>query len=325
MKNPLIAGLITLVSLPALAQSSVTVYGLIDASVSSTKAAGTTATVKKLDSGNMSTSYWGLRGTEDLGGGLSAGFNLESFLRVDTGAAGRFDGDTNWARSANVGLTSKDWGSVRLGRNTTSLFLATIIFNAFGDSFGYSPSVRHVYTSGTATGDSGWSDSVMYSTPNYGGFSANATVAAGEGQGGRNVAFSGTYMDGPLGSAFAYQKVEKNGGPAAVDDTTTWSANGSYDFGAVKLFAQYIDVSNDTKNIDFKITEISAAVPIGLGKVLAGYGQIRPSAGANRKTFTVGYDYFMSKRTDLYAMAMSDKIAGLPKGNSLSVGVRHRF
>ncbi|RZJ06744.1 MAG: porin [Rubrivivax sp.] len=325
MKKTLTAGLITLASLPALAQSSVTVYGLIDLSVGSSKAAGTTATIKSADSGKMSTSYYGLRGVEDLGGGLAATFNLEGFLRADIGASGRSATDTYWARAANVGLTSKDWGSLRLGRNTTTLFLATINFNAFGDSFGYSPSVRHIFTSNTVTGDSGWSDSVLYTTPNYSGFTASAFVAAGEGQGGRNVAASGTYVNGPLGGALVYQKVQKDGGATPVDDTSVWSANGSYDFGAVKLFAQYADASNDTKRIDYKITEIGAAIPIGLGKLLAQYGQIKPSAGASRKTVTVGYDYWMSKRTDLYAMAMSDKIAGQPKGNSFSLGMRHRF
>ncbi len=324
-KKTLTAGLIALVSLPALAQSSVTAYGLIDLSVSSGKAAGTNASLKTLDSGKMSTSYYGFRGVEDLGGGLAATFNLEGFLRGDVGASGRSATDNYWARAANVGLTSKEWGTLRVGRNTTTLFLATINFNAFGDSFGYSPSVRHIFASSTVTGDSGWSDSVLYTTPNYGGFTASAFVAAGEGQGGRNTAASATYVNGPLGGAVVYQKVKKDGGPAAVDDTTVLSLNGSYDFGSVKFFLQYADASNDTKKIDFKITEVGAAIPIGQGKLLAQYGQISQSIGSDRKTFTVGYDYFLSKRTDVYAMAMSDKLSGQAKGNSLSLGMRHRF
>ena len=324
-KKTLLAALIACIAGPALAQSSVTAYGLIDLSVGSSKAAGSSVTIKSADSGKMSTSYYGFRGVEDLGGGLAATFNLEGFLRADIGASGRSNTDNYWARAANVGLTSKEWGTVRLGRNTTTLFLATINFNAFGDSFGYSPSVRHIFTSGTVTGDSGWSDSVLYITPNMGGFTATAFVAAGEGQGGRNMAATGTYVNGAFGAALVYQKVKKDGGATPVDDTTVWSANGSYDFGVVKLFAQYADATNDTKKIDYKIYEAGVAVPIGMGKLLAQYGQISPSAGAGRKTWTVGYDYFLSKRTDVYAMAMSDKIAGLAGGNSFSVGMRHRF
>ncbi|RZL38217.1 MAG: porin [Rubrivivax sp.] len=324
-KKTLASCLFALAAGPALAQSSVTAYGLIDLSVGSGKAAGTTATIKTADSGKMTTSYFGFRGTEDLGGGLSAIFQIDSFMRADIGASGRSGTDPFWARNAFVGFTSKDFGTLKLGRNTTTLFLATLNFNAIGDSFGYSPAIRHIFTSGTVTGDSGWSDSVLYTTPTFAGFTASAFVAPGEGQGGRNVAATGSYTSGPLAAALVYQKVQKDGGATPVDDTTVWMANGSYDFSVVKLFAQYAKASNDTKHVDYKIYEAGASVPIGLGKLLMQYGRISPTAGAGRKTLTVGYDYFLSKRTDLYAMAMSDKVAGLANGNSFSVGMRHRF
>lgn len=323
-QKTLLAALIACMAGPALAQSSVSLYGLIDMSVGSSKAPGATASVRGAESGKMSTSYFGFRGNEDLGGGLSGIFQIDSFLRADSGQSGRFTGDTFWARNAFVGLTSKAWGALKVGRNTTNLFVATLSFNPFGDSFGYSPSIRHIFSSNTVTGDSGWSDSVMYTTPNFNGFTASALVAAGEGAGGRNVAASGTYVSGPLAAALVYQKVQKDGA-TAVDDTTVWQGNGSYDFGIVKLFGQYAKATNDTKKIDYKIYEAGIAVPIGLGKLLAQYGQISPSAGAGRKTWTVGYDYFLSKRTDVYAMAMSDKLTGLAGGNSFSVGMRHRF
>ncbi|WP_457424030.1 porin [Roseateles sp. P5_E7] len=323
-KKTLLAALIACSAGPALAQSSVTLYGLVDMSVGSTKAPGATGSVKGAESGKMSTSFFGFRGNEDLGGGLAAIFQIDSFLRADTGQSGRFTGDGFWARNAFVGLTSKEWGTLKAGRNTTNLFVATLSFNPFGDSFGYSPSIRHIFSSNTVTGDSGWSDSVMYTTPNFSGFTATALVAAGEGVGGRNVAASGTYVSGPLAAALVYQKAQKDGA-TAVDDTTVWQGNGSYDFGMVKVFGQYAKATNDTRKIDYKIYEGGVSVPIGLGKVLAQYGQISPSAGAGRKTWTVGYDYFLSKRTDLYAMAMSDKLSGQSTGESYSVGMRHRF
>lgn len=105
----------------AQAQSSVTLYGLIDLSAGSFQSPGGVAK-KAIDSGNMSTSYWGLKGTEDLGDGLQANFVLESFMRNDTGASGRFDGDTYWARTSSVGLSNR-FGAINLGRNTTLLFV----------------------------------------------------------------------------------------------------------------------------------------------------------------------------------------------------------
>ena len=153
------AGALVALAGAAHAQSSVSLYGLLDMSVGRFQAPGAAAS-KGVDSGNMSTSYFGLKGNEDLGGGLGAVFAIESFLRGDTGASGRFNGDVFWARSAYVGLSSNSLGTVTMGRNTTSLFVNTLIFNAFGDSFGFSPSIRHTFTSGTVTGDTGWADSI---------------------------------------------------------------------------------------------------------------------------------------------------------------------
>lgn len=322
---PLACGLLLLAAAPARAQSSVTAFGLLDLSAGTSKAPGSSASVKGVDSGKMTTSYIGFKGSEDLGGGVSAIFQLESFLRADAGLNGRFTGDGFWARNALVGLTSKELGTLKVGRNTTTLFVSALSFNAFGDSFGYSPTIRHIFSSNTVTGDSGWSDSVLYTTPSFSGFTGSAFVAAGEGAGGRNMAASGTYVDGALGASLVYQNVKKDNGATAVDDTKVWMGSGSYDFGVVKLFAQYAKATNDTRHVDYKISEIGAAVPIGQGKLLAQFGQIKPSTGAGRKTWSLGYDYWLSKRTDLYLVGMSDRIDGLSAGTSLSLGMRHRF
>lgn len=194
------------------ADSTVSVYGLIDLSAGRTQSPGGVAT-KGVDSGKMSTSYFGLKGSEDLGGGLSAQFVIESFMRNDTGAVGRFNGDTFWARNAHVGLNG-GLGGVALGRNTTSLFVSVLVFNALGDSFGFSPAIRHYFTSGTVSGDTGWSDSVKYTSPKFGGASFTAHVAADEGDGGRNTGLSGLYFSGPFGATLAWQKVQKGAGDA---------------------------------------------------------------------------------------------------------------
>lgn len=312
-----------LAALPFLAsaQSNVTAYGLLDLSVSRTQAPGAAAT-KGVESGKMTTSHIGFRGTEDLGDGMSAVFVLEHFLRADTGSAGRFDADTFWARNVYVGLGSNSLGSVHAGRITTSLFVNTLRFNPFGDSFGFSPNIRHFFTSGTVTGDSAWSDSVRYTSPTFGGAAFTAHVAAGEGNGGRNAGLSGQFGSGPIALAAAWQNVEKG---ATVADTTTWQLSGSYDFKVVKVFAQYGKVDNDTTKNAYKIAELGASVPVGdLGKVLMQWGQIDPKTGAKRTTVSVGYDYNLSKRTDVYGIYMSDKLSGLT-GNNYGVGVRHRF
>jgi predicted porin len=312
------------IALTAHAQGSdgAQVYGLIDLSIGRTQAPGRDA-VRGVDNGKMTTSYLGFRAAEDLGDGLKANFALEGFLRADTGTTGRFDGDAFFARNAWAGL-SGSLGSVAFGRITTSLFVQTLLFNPFGDSYGFSPSVRHWFTSGTTTGDSAWSDSVRYGSPRIGGFVFTLHGAAGEGNGGRNASASAQYASGPFGAAGVWQAVKKG---AAVEDSTSWQAAASYDFTAVKLFVQYGEVDNDTKRIGYRIAGIGARVPVGAGQLLFQWGRIDPDAGAGaeRSTVSLGYGHALSKRTDVYVAAMNDRIAGTGTGNSYSVGLRLRF
>lgn len=321
----LIASAATLLAGAAQAQSSVSLTGLLDLSAGQSKAVGTSNRVWGVDNGQMTTSWFGINGSEDLGGGLSAVFALHSFMRADTGASGRFNADTFWARNAWVGLASKDLGKVTLGRNTTPLFVTTLSFNPFGDSFGYSPSIRHYFTSGTVTGDTGWSDSALYTSPTLGGFTLQLIGALGEGtSNGRNTGANLRFGTGPFDAALSWQDVKKDGA-TAVADTKTWQAAASYDFGVAKLFGQFGKVDNKTTSNEYDIAGLGASVPAGNGKVLAQWGQIKPETGAKRKTFSAGYDYFLSRRTDLYAVAMSDKIDGQSSGSAFSVGIRHRY
>ncbi len=325
VRAALIASAATALAGAAQAQSSVTLSGLIDMSVGQSKAIGSPNKIWNADSGNMTTSWFGIGGSEDLGGGMSAVFAAQSFLRADNGNSGRYTGDAFWARSAYVGLASKDLGKVTLGRNTTPLFVTTLLFNAFGDSFGYSPAIRHYFTSGTTTGDTGWNDSVMYSSPNIGGATLQLIGALGEGtSNGRNAGVNLGYGTGPFNAALSWQSVKKDG-TTAVADTKTWQLGASYALSMAKLYGQYGKVTNDTTGNEYKIAGLGASVPVGGGSILAQWGQIKPETGAKRKTFSAGYDYFLSKRTDLYAVAMSDKLDGQSSGSAFSVGVRHRF
>ena len=321
-----LASLLALGAPAVMAQSAVTLFGLIDMSVGQTQDPGGKS-VKNANSGNMTTSFFGVKGSEDLGGGLSAVFSLESFLRADVGQAGRFDGDTFWARNAYVGLSSGA-GTLTLGRNTTALFVNTLLFNAFGDSFGFSPAIRGTFTSGTsyqASGDTGWNDSVKYSSPNFGGLSVTAHAALGEGNGGRNIGFSGLYFGGPIGLGLAWQKVEKGSG-AFNPDTTSWQVGGSFGLAPFKLYAQYGSTDNKTIDNTSNLVSVGADMAVGtLGKVLLQWAKLSPDVSPDRKTISLGYDHQISKRTDLYAVYMNDKLPNLRAGNSYALGVRHRF
>ncbi|WP_020205498.1 MULTISPECIES: porin [Cupriavidus] len=335
----------------AMAQSSVTLYGMVDAFAGASKAGGGQRAYG-VDSGGMQTSYWGVRGTEDLGSGLKAIFDLNGFFRPDAGKQGRFDGDPLFTRNAFVGLQSDKLGAVRLGRNTTPYFISTILFNPLIDSYTFSPSIFHTYFTASngrvfdpgIIGDSGWSNSLVYSTPTIGGLTANAIYAFGEqpGSNGQNK-WGGNvlYFNGGFGATVAFQQVKFSNVPGDVTSPATLAGfdkqnavqvGVSYDFKVVKLFAQgqYIksSVNNATGDIKHTNGQIGASIPVGAGSVLVSYAYDKTrndAADFRRNTAGLAYDYNLSKRTDVYVAYFYDKLTDQSHGDSFGLGMRHRF
>ena len=335
----LCATLLSAAPLAGLAQSNVSIYGLMDMSAGQFQATGSSNKLWLAQSGRMSTSFLGFKGSEDLGGGLKGVFTIEHFVRLDTGDAGRFNGDAFWSRSAYVGLSGA-FGTTKLGRNTTPLFVSTLIFNALGDSFGYSPSIRQLFTPNTGAGmlaffgDTGWNNSLAYNSPNFNGLSLNLLGNLGEGAAGatgKNIGGNVLYFGGPVAATLAVQQV-KNGAfgvPAGWKSQDTVQVGLSYDLSVVKLFGQYtLAKTKATAGTETKIYGIGAAVPIGAGKALLQYGNATADKGATEvvnKTLTLAYDYNLSKNTDVYAVIVNDKATALSAGNSVAAGLRLRF
>lgn len=341
----LAASLLFITMNSAMAQSSVKLYGLVNAGVGSYQLAGANR-IKAVNSGDMSTSFWGVSGTEDLGTGLKAQFALESFIGMDTGAAGRFAGDAMFAKNAYVGL-SGDFGQLRVGRNTSQMFVSLLLFNSFGDSFGFSPTLLHYYLDGrdipiskTARlqNDTAWRNSVSYLSPMMSGMRVNLQAAAGEGVGKSSFAATLVYFGDPFSATLAYQSVGTDAAaPTNGRREKTFNIGAAYDFRAVKLYAQVGQIDDDSYGSKLRLYDISAEVPInGHGKLLAAWGhsKVRTGSfagiiplfgGSTHKTLSLGYDHSLSKRTDVYAVYMNDKIDGLHDGNTLSLGLRHSF
>jgi predicted porin len=318
------------------AQSGVQVYGLIDLSIAQLQAAGA-GKVQALASGSMATSFIGFRGTEDLGDGLSALFVLEGYMRNDTGEMGRFNGDGFFTRNSYVGLSSRQLGTVTLGRNTTPLFVSTLRFNALGASVGFSPSMRH-WVSGAAgaiIGDTGWNDSVRYDTPRFGPVQFSGMVNTGEGNAnavGNNYSAQALYDSGSLSAALVWQSVGNATAPLPVGfrRQDALQANVSYDFTLFKVYGQFGRVEQralQNQNRATNIGDVGARVPIGQGAVLLAYGEATNSGTATnvRRTTSMGYDHFLSKRSDVYAVYMSDRNTRQSNGNSVALGMRHTF
>lgn len=354
----------------AQAQGNVTLYGLLDAYVGRVQGAptGVNALDKKLwvsNAGGLSTSHFGIRGNEDLGGGAEAIFDLSSFIRNDTGQSGRSDAigppvnvaaDPFWARTSFVGVRSRQWGSLRLGNMPTPLFVGSITSNAFADSMTFSPTQLTTFVGSPLSGGTGWTDQVAYDSPSWSGFSLSLAGSLSEGRGGRNTGTRIGYSSGPVAASLAWQSAKKDPSTFAEgtssNDTKAWQLAASYNFGAATLFAHIGRIQNDGTaaaplDVTYKLWDVSIAVPFGAGRVLAGHASRKTDdpvgpvpatlAGGNveRRVTTLAYDYNLSKRTDLYAVLMRDQTVTrtLPppganvtaSGTSFVAGLRHRF
>lgn len=361
MKPPVLppalaAAALGLLQLSAQAQSTVQLSGMIDIGIGRFErpeeqvlSAGQVIgwnTRYKVDRNNEQTSYWGFSGKENLGGDLSAVFKLEAFFQPDTGGQGRFPGDTFFGRDAYVGLSSTRFGELRAGRNTSQLFVASFSHNPFGSAFGWSPTIRHIFSGGAGKirGDSAWSNSVAYYTPKMGGFSAGAMVAAGEGDAGTGAngpgvskAYSATasYADGPFSASLVYQDVEP--GNTGGESQTAYLLGASFNAGFARLQVQYAFVDDKATGVEDRIYQLGVVVPLGRGNVLASYGfdDTDSAADTELRTLTIGYRLDLSKRTDVtFAVMREEQEAGRTafrtyavdlRGTSYGLGLRHRF
>ena len=331
----------------AQAQSSVQLYGQVDEWVGATKFPGS-PTAWNVGGGGMSTSYWGMKGSEDLGGGYKAIFTLESFFRAQNGNYGRFQGDTFFARNSYVGIQSP-YGTVTAGRLTTQLFVSTILFNPFIDSYTFSPMVYHVFlgqstfptytTDQGVVGDSGWDNSVQYTTPDFSGLSGSAMYSFGN-QAGENGAkkYSAQflYFHGPFAATGVYQYVNFSSTPgdltsfvAGYKSQSVGQLGASYDMKFVKFFAQYMYTHNDIDPGSFHVNtgQGGVTIPVGVGSVMASYAYSRSNGGLDQthKSWALGYDYPLSKRTDVYAAYLNDKYTSMSSGDTYGVGIRTKF
>ena len=315
MKKTLIALAVLAASGAAMAQSSVSIYGIVDAAIHKDK-----NDAARLSDGGVDSSRIGFKGTEDLGGGLKAHFVLEQGLKIDTGAAA--DATKAFSRETSVGF-SGGFGAVKLGRFESAYEQISGNTYAVFDSV-LSPTL--VFESGNHTARP--NNSIGYTTPSFAGFRAAVTTNFDEQKGvSDNVtAFNVVYEGGPFYADLAFQ----DEGDAA--DVKYTRLNGAYTFGAFKLKAGYGNVNSGVKNNDVDEYHIGVDYTLAPNLILsAGYA----SSEADYETdssdaFSFGAAYLLSKRTTVYGGYFdADKKAVANRANvpesRFAVGVKHTF
>src|SRR6218665_1854219 len=276
----------------AAAQSSVTLFGVVDVAARYTKAGGQDK--YELAADGSSSSRLGVRGVEDLGGGLKAGFWLEHSFAADTGTSG--DTARFWGRRATVSL-SGDFGEVRLGRAKTSTRLVIDDFDIYGTvGLGDVTKVYRVF--GAADTYNRADNQVSYFLPgNLGGFYGSVDVGAGEGTVGKKyVGGRVGYKAGALHVGGGYQSTTGTGNAKIK----LASLGATYDFGVVRVNG--LVSRNEFGSAKQTITTIGALVPVGpVGSFSAQFTNASSNTSANEaKLYTLGYVHTLSKRTALY-------------------------
>ena len=354
MKKSLLALAVLAASGAAMAQSSVTLYGVADTGVTYTSGKENVYGLTHL--GGNTNSRLGFRGVEDLGGGLKATFQLEAGVGIDDGTDYFTGSGMAFRRISKLGIEG-GFGAVSMGRELTASYMAVSRYDVFGDTgIGASLAWKNGYDARTQ-------NAISYYTPTISGFRAGINYGFGEQVEARDSRYVGVglaYDNGPISVGFGYDRQNNVAATAAAalftsttaQDLSTWQLGGSYNFGVAKAAALYKETKyedipgSDAPTAKLKTFGLGVTAPVGAGEVRASYNHHRLTGlGDTLKAdqFSLGYVHNMSKRTALYGTyayiknkdnAMGLELNGAMKGASLKdsgaqhgfqVGVRHAF
>lgn len=382
----------------AQAETSVTLYGILDGGIGYQKISGKDsyasdrsgvqdlkATKTGLITGVQYGNRWGLKGSEDLGNGLRAVFVLESGFDLATGQ--HQQGDRLFGRQATLGLASDSWGQFDIGRQTNiaSKYLPGVV-SPFGASFGQANAGVVFTQANTARYD----NMLMYQTPNFSGFQfglgysfnvnggqaykidEEGTLNDGLETNNRAWTAGVRYSGGPLAAALTYDQLKTAESRDVVGgdvdggvSVKAWALGGSYDFEIIKVYAGFgqtkngifqaqapyngdfdADLGNGSfvgvEGLKFNSYSVGVSAPIGNGTLMAGWMMADPRSQPDawgeageparemekNNTYSIGYTYDLSKRTNLYAIgSYSDNVYFLPEAKQTLVGVGlvHKF
>ena len=341
----------------AWAQSNVSIYGVVDAGLSF-EAGNKDGSITKVTGGAASGSRLGFRGTEDLGGGTSAMFLLESGIQADTGVSGQ--GGVLFGRQAFVGLGNKKLGTVTFGRQYAPHYLVAVFVDPFVS--GTAADEKNLIN---AVSNGGRMDnSVKYAMPEWQGFSGELAYAAGEVAGddsaNRSLGFSLGYDRGPLAVRLAWHDHSNDTATVRLASARNSLLAATYDFKVAKVYLAYgvnkgplsstlrnannpygYAVAPTSANITRDSTDalVGLSMPIGAHTLLASWIHKDDKEARNQDAdqAAVGYRYNLSRRTDfytVYARMLNKRGASYTLGNAadggsgdraINVGIRHRF
>jgi predicted porin len=324
MKKKMIALTVTAaVALPVHAQSSITLYGVLDEGINYTNNAGDKSAYQ-LESGYAQGSRWGLKGSEDLGSGLKAIFDLENGFDVNSGALGQ--GGRMFGRQAFVGLTAANYGTVTLGRQYDSVVDYLAQSTANGSWGGYL--LSHPYDNDNTDNSFRVNNTVKYTSPDFSGLQFGGTYSFSNDTNfanNRQYSLGGQYTNGGLLVTGAYLQANgpgltANGAIATLGFAYTNTNVGEPSATDTSVYVGTITPPNGgtmtaLKFQNFEINgkyQFTPAFFVGVQYVYTAATMDATSGNENPKYHTFGLmaDYNLSKRTDFYFQAAYQKVAG---------------
>jgi predicted porin len=344
------AAILCTITCAASAQTSVSIYGIADVWAGQTrhKVGGpVTGSMGVVESGGAQASRWGLRGSEDLGGGLRANFVLEQGISLDSGTVTNVSAsNVGFNRTAYVSVLGR-FGELRLGRMLTAFDAMRGSTNQLFDSSGFA-STGQVWSAGT-TAANGLSEvagsdylargnnTVLYATPQFGPVSGSVSFSMGEGAttdkaSPRMITGHVKYTAGKTRIGYAYQNENY-----ATGDNNFHLVSGIYDFGAARLVGAFQRQTDERIAGHQKSNEwqIGLDVPLGATMLSFGYAKAVTKDGsgqevADAKGVSFLGAYSLSKRTRVYAalrrleVTRADGSATL-EATRYGIGVNHTF
>jgi predicted porin len=316
----------------AMAQSSVTLFGIVDLNYRNVSQGGKTLATMAQD--GIASSRLGFRGTEDLGGGMKASFWLEAALQPDVGTSAALQFQRRSTMSVEGGF-----GEIRLGRDYTPTFWNHTVYDPFGtNGVGSSVNTFGVLGSGTTTLVRA-NNSIGYFTPTMGGFQAQVMTTVKESKdtntANEYTGFRVTYNAGPLSAAVA---TATEGSTSAAASFKRTNVGVAYNMGFARPMFQYTTAEFGASKV--KHYMVGAVVPMGATNIKASYTNTDYTGANDATQLAIGADYSLSKRTAMYAtfarinndgaatFSVPGGVGTAAAGGSsrgFEVGVRHSF
>lgn len=287
----LAAALLSSLPLFAHAQTNVTIYGVMDAAIAveDTDAPGEDRRTV-INSGNQSSSRIGFRGTEDLGNGLKALFNIEAGVSLDTGAAD----SSLFGRRAVVGLQG-NFGTLTVGREYSPIAAVAAATDILGQGmFG-----SNLSAFGTNRLTRRLANSVNYKSNAMSGFVVNAAYSTGEktaDPSGDLMGASVEYKSGGLYLGAGYHVYER----LATGDDKEMAFGAGYTMGAFEIKGNYLEADLTGPNNAYKNSNLGVSYTTGPNKFFVNFQQQKIESGAKGNTVSLAYTYSLSKRTNIY-------------------------